>query len=133
MVNNSIIWNGSIRVFGWLSKSLCWKVGDGRSVQVGINHVVGLEQHFSLSQFLFDYLHFNIHMLYQDRIGCDFSSFRSYWFLAKDLDLTGDLYLEWERYVSLLYLVGLHLSEAEDRLVWSYNSASRQITAKLAY
>ena len=49
------------------------------------------------------------------------------------MDLSGDLYLEWERYVSSLYPVGLHLSEVEEILVWSYNSMSRHITTKLAY
>ena len=85
---------------------MCWKVCNGRLVQVGIDLVVGLDQHFYLSQYLIDYLQdFSIQMLGQARIGCYLSTFGSYWFSTKELDLTGDLYLEWESYVSCLYSV----------------------------
>ena len=88
-------------------------MGNGRLGQVGIDPVVGLNQHLCLSQSLIDYLQdFGIQTLSQARIGCDLSTFRSYLFSAKDLDLSGDLNLEWERYVSSLYSVGLHLSKA---------------------
>ena len=117
-----------------MSKSLCWKVGDGMYVQVGIDPMVGLENTFNISRSLTDYLQdFGIKTLNQARIGCDLETNGSYWFSVEDLDLTGDWYLEWEKYVSSLLLVGLHLSEAEYMMVWSFNVVSIQIIAKLAY
>ena len=109
-----------------MSKSLCWKVGNGVSIQVGINPIFGLDKSYSLSQSLVEYLQdFGLKNLNQVRIRCDFPTIGLYWFSTKDLDLFGDWYYERERYIYLLYLHrGLQLTEVEDRLVWSFNAAS---------
>ena len=54
--STSVIWNGFIRVFGWISKALAWKVGNGTSVHVGTDPIVGLEKSSGLSPCLVDYL-----------------------------------------------------------------------------
>ena len=41
-----VIWNGFVKVFGWINKALSWKVGNGTSVHVGVEAIVGLEKSF---------------------------------------------------------------------------------------
>ena len=54
--NSSIIWNGFIRVLGWISKSLCWKVGRGSAVVIGVDPMIGMEYTFTLSGLVIIYL-----------------------------------------------------------------------------
>ena len=56
VVKTSLIWNGFLRLFGWISKTLSWKVGDGKYVKVGIDPVVGMEETYCLSWSLVSYL-----------------------------------------------------------------------------
>ena len=56
--NASVIWTGFIRVFGWVSKSLSWKVSSGAFVVVGTNPIVGLDKTFFLLRPLVEYLHY---------------------------------------------------------------------------
>lgn len=52
----SVIWNGFVRTFGWISKALYWKVDSGNSVQVGVDPIVGLDMAFGLPSGMLDYL-----------------------------------------------------------------------------
>ena len=56
--NASVIWTGFIRVFGWVSKPLSWKVSSGAFVMVGTNPIVGLDKTFFLLRPLVEYLHY---------------------------------------------------------------------------
>ena len=52
----SNFWNGFLRAFCWISRGLSWKVGNRTHVLVGIDHVIGNEDNYILSHFLFEYL-----------------------------------------------------------------------------
>ena len=54
--NTSIIWNGFIRLIGWINKSLSWKVGCGNAVIVGVDSLTGMEEMYTLSEPLISYL-----------------------------------------------------------------------------
>ena len=55
------------------------------------------------------------------------------WFSSRDLNLHGELALEWDDYVKCLILAGITLLDASDQFVWLLNKQYGNISAKLAY
>ena len=64
---------------------------------------------------------------------CDWSSAGTYWLSVEDFDLAGYWKLEWALYIFSLSQMGMILTCCDDDLVFSFNGASGQVTAKLAY
>ena len=54
--NTSNIWNGFMRVLGWICKSMCWKARNGEDVKIGINPIIGMEETLMLYGSLISYL-----------------------------------------------------------------------------
>ena len=54
--NSLIIWNGFMRVLGWIYKSMCWKARNDEDVQIGINPIIGMEATLMLYESLISYL-----------------------------------------------------------------------------
>ena len=52
----SLIWNSSIKVYHWITRSLNWKVGSGEEIRLGIDPFLGLEVKFLLSSALIAFL-----------------------------------------------------------------------------
>ena len=67
-----------------------WRAGDGDSIILGIDPIARLNTNFILSSELHAYLNdYGIYTLSQARNRGDMSTFSSYWFSAKDLELGG--------------------------------------------
>ena len=80
VTNTSFFWNGFLRVYNWINTALCYKVGNGLSVLVGIDPIVGLEKSYGLSQSLLNYLNdYGIATLKQVRNLSDRLTSGSYW------------------------------------------------------
>ena len=84
-----VIWKGFISCITWLGSGLTWHVGNGESIKVGLDPIIGMGSSFSLPRDLRDYLEdFGITSLAQAR---NYSpNARSYWISTADLDLGGE-------------------------------------------
>ena len=56
-----------------------------------------------------------------------------YWYLDEYLRLHGNFIVEWNHYIKGIIHCGIRLSKREDQLNWSWNAATGQVSAKLAY
>ena len=106
--------------------------GNGESIRVGLDLIVGMGSTFSLPKNLRDYLEdYGILSLNQ---ATNYSlDARSYWLMADDLDLGGDWKLIWNSYISRLEYGRVRLKTWSDSLYWSFRNYSGSITAALAY
>ena len=87
--NASVIWRGFLLTISWLGKGLIWKVGNGSSIRLGVDSIVGMGSSYILPCDLRDYLEdYGICTLAQARNQT--SSASGYWFSADDLDLQGE-------------------------------------------
>ena len=79
---------------------LSWKVGDGLSIKLGIEPIIGMDSPFTLSddlrEYLSDYGLLTLHHIQNLGVG---TSSQSYWLTADDLDLGGRWKLGWDSYI----------------------------------
>ena len=54
--NVSIIWRGFISTISWIGRVIIWKVGNGESISLGADPVIGMGSPFVLPRDLRDYL-----------------------------------------------------------------------------
>lgn len=126
--NTSVIWNGFLWVIGWICKSLCWKVGSGKAVLIGIDPVAGMGDSFTLSQPLVSYLQdYGIMTLDQAYIHQTDGALELQWLSAVELDLGGCWRIEWNAYISFLIYLGIMLNNDPDELRCSFNKDSGQV------
>lgn len=129
---NIIIWNGFLHVIGWICKALCWKVGSGRRVLIGIDPVAGMEDNSALSRPLIRHLNdidiVTLDHIHRPSIGCVFGS---NWLKAVNLGLDGPWKAEWDLFTAVLRTTGIKLNNENDTLIWSYNKNDGQVTAPL--
>ena len=86
----SYIWNGFIREISWITRCLGWKVGNGRSIRIGVDPIDGLRSGYVLLEYLMNYLEdYGITSLSHAHNWGTGPSSRSYWLTADDLDLGG--------------------------------------------
>ena len=95
--NISPIWKGFLKIYHMIGLNLCWKVGNGRNMMVGIDPIIGLGEDYKLSTHILNYManigyftltHIRIHLW--RNMDC------SYWLTTKDLGLIHDSTYEWE-------------------------------------
>ena len=93
-----VIWKGFISTLSWVGSGLTWHAGNGESVRVGLDQIVGMGSSFTLPYNQRHYLEdYGILMLDQARNYSPYA--RSYWLTADDLDLGGYWKLIWSSYV----------------------------------
>jgi len=56
-----------------------------------------------------------------------------YWLNVGDLGLFGSIVLEWDNFISCLYVNGIFLKEGEDSLFWRENIINGQVTTREVY
>ena len=96
----SFFWNGFLRTLTWITRMLSWEVGDGLSIKLGINPIIGMDSHFILSDDLRDYLnHYGLTTLHHIQNLGDGLSTTLYWLSTEDLDLGGRWKMEWDCYI----------------------------------
>ena len=97
----SVIWKGFIHTLSWLGRGLTWHVGNGETIRVGLDPIVGMGSPYSLPKDLWEYLE-DYGILSLDQVRNYSPDARSYWLTADDLDLGGDWKLIWNSYISRL-------------------------------
>jgi len=55
------------------------------------------------------------------------------WIYRNDLDLAGELSVEWDRYRIALFRAGATIRDTKDELMWTGGDTSRTISIKNAY
>ena len=96
--NVSILWRGFVDTLSWIGKGLIWNVGNGSSIQVGADPMVGFGTNYILPIGLREYLEdYGIVTLNHARNLT--TSATSYWFTAADLDLCNEWKFHWDRYI----------------------------------
>ena len=127
-----MIWKGFMHTLSWLGRGFTWHVGNGETIRVGLDPIVGMGSPYSLPLDLREYLEdYGILTLDQDRNHSPDA--RHYWLTAKDLDLGGGWKLLWNNYISRLEYGRIRLSYQVDSLLWSYKKYAGNLTAALAY
>ena len=113
----SYFWNGFIRTLTSITRSLGWKAGNGQSIKLGIDPIIGLESFHFLSEDLREYLRdYGIHTLQDARnegLGLNCQSYCT----PVDLELGGRWKVEWDDFINNLLQGGLRLSYQPDKLV----------------
>lgn len=128
----SVIWKGFIHTLSWLGRGLTWHVGNGETIRVGLDPIVGMGSPYSLRNDLREYLEeYGILTLDQAR---NYSPDARYYRLsAEDLDLGGDWKLFWNNYISGLEYGKIRLNSQVESLLWSYKNYAGNLTAAFAY
>ena len=121
-----------MQILPWLGSYLTWQVGDGKNILLGIDPIVGIQSSLNLPEDLRTYLEdLNICTLSQARNTV--LPAKSYWLSADGLDLGGSYHNIWDVFIKELQVVGIHLTDSPDTLLWSYNKCQGSLSAKAAY
>ena len=127
-----MIWKGFLLTLSWLGRGLILKAGNGSSIRLGVDPIVGLGSSYLLPHDLRDDLEdFGICTLEQARNHTPFA--QSYWFMADELDIHGEWKLKWDSYIRGLEYGRIRLSDFCDSLLWEHNQHVGPLTAALGY
>ena len=95
------------------------KVGNGESISLGADPVIGMGSSFVLPRDLRDYLEdFGISSLAQARNQTYFAT--GYWFSSKDLDLSGEWKIARDNFTRGLEYGRIRLNNQIDTISWSH-------------
>ena len=114
-----MIWKGFLLTLSWLGSGLIWNAGNGTTIRLGLDPIVGLGSSFLLPLDLREHLEdYGICTLDQARnlTACA----QSYWFTAAELDLQGEWKMKRDSYIEGLEYGRIHLSDSCDSLLWAY-------------
>ena len=115
-----------------MGKHLSWLVGNGECIHLGLDPFVGSGSSYAFPDALRTYLaDLDICTLTQAHNLCSIEP--QYWYSATDLDLAGTYALMWDEFIRELSASGIRLTDSPDKLVWTFNKNSIDITAKEAY
>jgi len=94
---------------------------DGKRVTLGRDPFVGGGSDYKFSEYLMSHLHsLQIYNMADITYCSSFNILGTHdWILATDLNLEGDLTLEWEYFIITLQKNGVSLSEMTDSLCWT--------------
>ena len=127
-----MIWKGFLLTLSWLGSGLIWKAGNGTTIWLGLDPIVGLGSSFLLPLDLREYLEdYGIFTLDQARNLTPCA--QSYWFTATERDLQGEWKTKWDSYIEGLEYGRIHLSDSCDSLLWAYKKYVGPLSAALGY
>ena len=130
--NASIIWKGFIATLKWIGKGISWQVGNGKSICLGADPIVGMGSSFTLPRRLREYLEdYGICSLAQARNQTP--NAKGYWFSAEELDLIGEWKTIWENYVRGLEFGRIRLTDQIDSLIWTHHKYIGPLSAAEGY
>ena len=117
--NTSPIWKGFLKIYHRIGMNLHCKVGNGRSVMVGIDPIIGPGEDLKFSTHITNYLaKIGYYTLAHIRRPLWIKRDYSYWYTTKYLGLVHDSANEWEDCIRILNLEACRLSAEEDSLIW---------------
>jgi hypothetical protein len=130
----SKIWNNLLKSVHLITNWISWKPDMGHHVALGRDRILGLGSSSFLSLPLLTVLrqkHFSVLAQVWRNHGHD--SLLSTWINNSDMDLTGNLAVEWDHYRRALQASGITLSENEDELLWIGGDSSGSLSTKNVY
>jgi hypothetical protein len=114
----------------WLS----WNPGNGHSVLIGLDKILGIDDSSLLSQDLLVALkNKNIRYLFQARAQSSLGFITDQWKSSLDLGLSGSMAIEWNSFCKALIDSGIHLQPRDDILIWTGGDHSGILSVKNVY
>ena len=129
-----VVWTSFLKVNHWLKKHICWNIGNGKSVFVGIDPFVGDKDCPYLLEEITEHLSW-INMKTMDILKRPkwYVLKGVYWLNTRDLGLTSIWVVQGDSSIENLKYVRVQLKTGNDILVWPENKKDGTITAKMAY
>jgi hypothetical protein len=111
-----------------------WSHGDGKSIVIGKDRILGMGDAVLLSkELLVSINRKGIFFLYQAQKEAQVGRITLNWFSSTDLELTRQLQEEWSLFRRALILNGVFLQANPDILKWSGDNSTGLITVKNVY
>jgi hypothetical protein len=130
----SQIWKNLMRFLPIITRWISWKPGNGTSILIGLDKIMGIDNSSLLSLELRGVLKAcNITFLYQASAQASLGFIANQWKTNKELELTGNLAVEWLSYCKALILSGIQLQPIDDLLIWTGGDHSRVLTVRNVY
>jgi hypothetical protein len=113
---------------------IAWSPGNGHSILIGKDNILGMGSGALLSEELIDVINRKgFHFLSQVQGESQAGRITQNWKTSDELGLTGLINTEWSLYRRTLINNGIHLQEKEDILKWTGGDCSGCITVKNVY
>jgi hypothetical protein len=130
----SHFWKNLMKSLPLITHWLSWQPGNGCSVLIGLEKILGMGNTSLLSsELLLALKNHHIRYLYQAKAQTSWGFVIDQWRSSEDLGLTGNLALEWKNYIRALNSSGVQLRTGEDNLLWTGGDQSRVLSAKNVY
>ena len=68
-----------------------------------------------------------------EQVYSEMDSINPLLYLLRDLNIQGEMAMEWDDYVNILTMSGITLSDISGPLVWNFNKLTGKVTLNLAY
>ena len=95
---------------------LSWQVGNGESIILGVDPIVGSVAPLSFPEELRTYLE-DLDICSLSQAHNPYPNAQHYWYSARDLDLGGSFASIWNDFIYDLSAAGIRLSDSSDKLV----------------
>ena len=116
----------------WLGKNLAWQVGNGKSVLLGIDPIIGTQGLISFPAGFRDFLE-DLDIVSLSQAHNTLPRLHKYWYTAEELCIAGDWKLIWDSFTRILELGGIRLNTHSDSMIWAYNKNDGSVSTKLVY
>ena len=110
-------WRNMILVFQFLLGNVCWKMGDGSMIKVGLDSIISMKRSHSLSIHIIKNIHIKeiVHLKNIFHRKAHHNDLQA-WYKVDDLELHAKYYEEWEDYIIVLRNVWISLNHKEDHI-----------------
>ena len=117
--HSSVFWKGLTKSIPVLLHWLRWRVSSGKSILIGLDKIVGLEESSILNKELREQLSKNriLVLAHASELG-GIPSLPGRWRSSSSLGLSGQLALEWDKFTIALKDAGISLQAGEYSLIW---------------
>jgi hypothetical protein len=127
-------WKYLLKSLHLLLHWIAWSPGNGQSILIGKDCILGMGQSAILSEELIEAINRKgIYYLFQAKALAQVGRITSNWISSVDLDLSGQLQEEWQAYRCALINNGITLQEKSDLLKWTGGNMSGQVTVRNIY
>jgi hypothetical protein len=113
---------------------MAWSPGNGHSILIGKDCILGMGQSAILSEELIETINRKgIYYLFQAKALTQVGRITSNWISSDDLELSGCLQVEWKAFCVALINNGITLQEKSDQLKWTGGNKSGQVLVRNIY
>jgi hypothetical protein len=119
--------------FPIIKRWLAWEIGSWNRAILGHDPFIGCKSSFKLSVPLIQFLNSLSIFSIAQAVVPDDSGSKQVWLESSQLGLSDRLKTEWEKFVTILKCSGIHLKNTNDKIVWTWNRSTGEVTTNLAY